>query len=177
MMVAERVGVRALVVASLALVGALALTACSPSSPEHERDAAVYESIVRWLMDRDIPPPDEPPLHLFFEELGNETIPLEVQVELIERLEEDANVRFIDAREEAVDADDPAMPVHDGGALVGLGAVPADGPPSVRVDVYRSVEQASAYRFELSGSGANWRISGEPELLPPEDLMIDDEGG
>lgn len=158
------------IVAATSLCG----VACTEPSPSETREAAVYEELIRWVIATAQPGDGDGPPRLFVESVTDSEIPLEVQVETISRLGDDADLRFIDDREEAV-ADDEMATVDDEGLLVGLGAVPPDPPVVVRLEIYRSVEDTVAYLVELTGSGEQWRISGTPEPVIVEDLVPEEE--
>lgn len=161
-------------VVSFALAASLAGAACTEPSQSDTREAAVYEELLRWVIETERPGDGDGPPSLFVDSATDSEIPLEVQVEVIDRLGDDADVRFIDDREEAV-TDDELAPVHDEGVLVGLGAVPTGPPVIVRLEVYRSVEDTAAYLVELAGSDEAWRISGTPQPVIVEDLVPEEE--
>lgn len=132
-------------------------------------DAEVYAAVVSWFADQQPPPEDDELGVVFLDDLG-EPIPIEVQVELLDVLEDELNVRFIDDDEEAVDEDVEGMPVHDDGLLLRLGPV-VDRQEHVEVDVeqYEAEDEVSRYRVVVESSGDAWRVVGEPEDVPVPD--------
>lgn len=156
---------------ALALVGA---AGCTGTSPSETREAAVYEELVRWAVGADPTAGvagDGP--SVFIDSLHEDGIPLEVQVDTINRLGDELDVRFIDDQAEAL-SDDEDLSVRDSGVLIGLGAVPASSPVVVRVEVYRSLVDNSAFLVALVGGGDSWRLDGEPEPLPVAELVEDE---
>jgi hypothetical protein len=178
---AEEVGVATLQLRSTLLragcCSAIVLSGCGGGSVEDGSVADVYGAAVRWLVEEvgDADRPD--PERVFLEATGEDAIPLEVQVEVINRLEDDMAVRFIDTREEAVEASEPGDPIRDAGVLIGLGPVTDIDRPPVRlhVDRYRNVRDVVAYELVLERRAGDWQVAGEPEPLPvpDEDLGLD----
>jgi hypothetical protein len=156
--------------ALLVVICATPLIGCSRTSPAEVRAAGAYTTVVRWLLVNEMGADPDPELALFFESLTADEIPLEVQVEMIGLLDEFANVRFIDEHEEAVDLDLVGFPVHDGGLLIGLGAIGPDDPLVVRAEMYRNQDEISAFRFTLVESGSGWRVDADPENVPVEEF-------
>lgn len=158
------------VLTGLVLVG---VAGCTGTSPSQTREAAVYEELVRWAIDLGATPGagDEP--SVFIDSLHEDGIPLEVQVDTIERLGEELDVRFIDDQAEALSGDE-ALSVRDGGVLIGLGAVPTSSPVVVRVEVYRSLADNAAFLVALVGGDESWAIDGVPEPLPVAELVEDE---
>jgi hypothetical protein len=150
---------------ALVVTAAAAVGACTTSSDSDVRAAAVYEAVVRWFAERHDDDPE--PLPVFIEARGEgaET-DLAVQAELIDLTVDDATVRFIDAREEAVgeDEDDPdQQAVRDGGVLIRLEPVLENGPPmTLDVDEYVDETTFRTLRFTLSEDGDNWQVVGGP---------------
>jgi hypothetical protein len=160
-----------------ACCAAVVLSGCSGSTTEeHGSVADVYGTAVRWLVD-DVGDAERPePERVFLEATGEDAIPLEVQVEVINRLEADMAVRFIDTREEAVEATEPGDPIRDEGILIGLGPVNdiERSPVRLQVDRYRNVQDVVAYELTLERRGGNWRVTGGARTLPvPGDLGLD----
>jgi len=105
---------------------------------------------------------------VFVEAVDDAVIPLSVQIDVVNRLEETLAVRFIDSRQEAIDTALPGDPVRDGGILVGLGAiVDIEKPPaSLYGDRYRDIRDVVAYSLLLDRGQDGWQVSGEPHRLP-----------
>jgi hypothetical protein len=82
---------------------------------------------------------------------------LEVQAEVIERLEERASVRFVDTQQQAVDAKVEDEPALDGGVLLRLGRVPAQGDEiQVAAERYQRTDDWTAMRFLVRSHDAGW---------------------
>ena len=82
---------------------------------------------------------------------------LEVQAEVIERLEERASVRFVDTQQQAVDAKVEDEPALDGGVLLRLGRVPAEGDEiQVAAERYQRTDDWTAMRFLVRSHDAGW---------------------
>jgi hypothetical protein len=163
----------------VALVAILLIAPACSTGPtgEDDRDAAVYAAVVRWLLTDEggapgfVPfgPDDDRPV--FIEPIDPDGIPLEVQVGVIERLEDLAELRFVDTREEALDETEPTAPVHSDGVLLGLGSISEESPPTVRGERYRDESDVDAYRFTMSRESGEWTVAGEPEAVEPESLI------
>lgn len=167
---AARYRMASAVLTALALVG---VAGCTGTSPSETREAAVYEELVRWVIGVDAAAGAADQPGVFIDSLHEDGIALEVQVDTIDRLGDELDVRFIDDQAEAL-SDDEALSVRDGGVLIGLGAVPSASPVVVRVEVYRSLADKAAYLVALVGSGDSWRLDGEPEALPVAELVEDE---
>jgi hypothetical protein len=131
-----------------------------------ERDAGVYEVVLRDLVLADLPPSaDEDPLPVVYI-LGPDgtSIPADIQVSVVKPLKDEAEIRFVDAREDAVlaeapEGDDREKPVRDDGVLVTFGALPETGSTiEVEVDIYGSAEDDRAYDVTLAGGPSRWMI-------------------
>lgn len=144
----------------------------SPPDPQEDRTASVYVAIVEWFAGADDTDPE--PLPVFVEPRGDgATIPLEAQTALIAATEEDAAVRFIDAREEAlVEDDDGRLVAADDGVLLRLPPVDQIAQPVIAdVDVHLQDDRFLTLRFELEPHADGWRPVG-----PPEQIAIPEEG-
>jgi hypothetical protein len=156
-------------------MGVLAASCAETASPEENRDAAVYTTVVRWVMNEFPTAPTENPDDLpvvFIEPLTIDTIPIEVQVAMIDNLVDDATVRFTDTRAAAVDEGDPAQPVRAGSILIGLGAIPDGSDLAIRAEVYLSLDEIAGYIIAVEFDGVGWNIEGEPEAAPAEGLIV-----
>ncbi len=101
-----------LTVATIALLGLSACTGISsPGTPSQE--ASAYEAVISSMIDGvEIQPDglDQLPV-LFIEAFASGGIPLVVQVEVVAAFDESYDVRFIDDREAATEADEAAQSV------------------------------------------------------------------
>jgi hypothetical protein len=172
---------RAIQLACAVGVATLTLAACDQADDDPRagegREAAVYESILEWILDEEpVADTDERPGWTMFVGSRHERpIAVDVQVLVVETLDERIVVRFIDERAEAVDEDADKQPVRENGMLVGLGAVPAEGDRvDVYVDRYRETDDVDAWEVTVRRAGESWTITGVPiatdvRPLPPSD--------
>lgn len=162
-------------VLAVLLLGPLLLAACPDEDPDTtERSIEIYGVVLDWVIENRVPPPpdEEEVTPVFVESLGPE-VDLQVQVELLDRFEgSGVDLRFIDARTEAVADDVEDQPVQAGGILVGVGPIP-DGRTSVdvRAEIYRTVDDVEAHRFPLVRRAEGWQLLEEPTEVDPEGLV------
>ena len=152
-----------------------ATTADDPTAGDG-RAAAVYESILVWMLD-DEPDPgadERAEWPMFVASRSEQPIGVDVQALVAEALDDQVFVRFIDERAEAVEDGTEDRAVRDEGILVGLGAVPPEGDRiDVYVDRYRNLVDVEAWQFSVARVGETWEIAGAPapvevRPLPPE---------
>ena len=156
-------------------MGAIAASCAETTSPQESRQAAIYATVIRWSMAEHPPAApdnaDELPV-VFVESLTPDVIPIEVQVEVIDQLVDEASIRFTDSRAEAVDEDDPTQPVQAGSILIGLGAIPDGSEPVMRAEIYQSLDDVYGYLLAVVPDGAEWKLDGEPEVTEAEGLIV-----
>jgi hypothetical protein len=166
---------RRLALAAFVALGIIAASCAETASPQENREAAIYTTVIRFSMAAHPPAapenPDELPA-VFVESLTPDIIPIEVQVEVIDRLVDEASIRFTDSRAEAVDEDDPTQPVQAGSILIGLGAIPDGSQPVMRVEIYQSLEIVHGYLVAVVPDGVDWKLDGEPEVTEAEGLIV-----
>jgi hypothetical protein len=149
----------------MVLVGALVCTASACSGNEADRVHAgeVYDAAVRWFAAERTDDPD--PLRVFVESRGEgATIPLDVQAQVVRLSADVADVRFIDARSEAlIDLGDGTLAVRDGGVLIRLGPVPEKG-RRLDLDIDRWLDGATfeSLRFALGKVVNGWLVVRDP---------------
>ena len=142
----SRIAGLALVVALGGVVGGAATdrarTAC------HATPRCTSPTIRDVLADQ--PPPAEPDVLpvVFVVGVGETKIPADVQAEVAVELDDDAEIRFADKREEAMLEDEEHAPVRDHGLLIAVGELPGgDDERSdtaiIDVEVYRSDQDSS----------------------------------
>lgn len=146
-------------VVALGLILALANAACDPSTETGEREAVAYTGLVKTVVG---PEPfdkfDDPrDLVVWIYPLGDQPIDLDVQVEVLDRLEDYATVRFVDAFEEAVAEEKAGVPVLQDGVVVGLGPLPQDL-SRAQVERYES-EVDEPRRFAASHEDDEWHLA------------------
>lgn len=153
---------------TMAGTAALAVGACttSPDSSE-DRTAGVYAAVIQAVAEEG--PGEFMSLEghaervVYAGPLGDEVeIPLGVQVMVVEALRENdfATVRFVDDREEAVDASVEAEPVLEDGVLVLLGDVPEDGPTTVEAELYVTADDVEDFAAHAAEESDSWVVTG-----------------
>jgi hypothetical protein len=157
--------VGAVVLAALAIVG------CGGSTKDEiSRDAQVYVATIRDVLAEQPPaePPDVLPV-VYVVGVGEERIPAGVQAEVAAALDEDAEIRFADKREEALQSDKEHVPVRDDGLLVAVGEVAPDvDPVVVHVEIYRSEADWSRVVLTIGKQSSQWTVTAE-SVVPPGD--------
>ena len=112
---------------AMCVAAAFALTVLSTGCVDNAdsdntiRDTAVYRAVIVDVVDRsgvDLDSSDELPT-LFIEAFDADGIALEVQVEIVNDLTEQYDVRFVDDREEALAPDLADLPVRSNSLLIG----------------------------------------------------------
>jgi hypothetical protein len=176
-----------------AIAGALLLlSACGDDEQTvtaAERDAAIYSTVLRDMVLAEIPPADPAedgsdslPI-LYVTGADGESIAVDVQAEVVKNLKDEAEVRFVDAREDALVTDEEddesgdddgsgtrsgagtsastagEEPVQDDGVLTTFGPLPDEGTTvDVDVEIYRDSTDNQAYVVTLAGSRTQWVI-------------------
>lgn len=171
-------------VALVGLLGALA-PACTSSSPSQQRAESVYAAVVRWFAGQH---GGDDQLAVFIEPRGEGTeISLEVQAALVSDVVDVADVRFIDAREEALEEVElstettteageqgsgvTVWQVRNGGVLIRIGPVIEDG-DQVRMEVDRWVvdDSFTTLTFVVGQRAGEWVVIGDPAPTGTLDL-------
>ena len=164
---------------AMCVAAAFALTVLSTGCVDNAdsdntiRDTAVYRAVIVDVVDRsgvDLDSSDELPT-LFIEAFDADGIALEVQVEIINDLTEQYDVRFVDDREEALAPDLEDLPVRPNSLLIGLGPIVHDGTIDVRSELYVNSDEIRAYRYTLAGRDDRWDLVGAPEEIRPEGFI------
>jgi hypothetical protein len=157
------------------MIAALVLAGCAGEvASQDDRESDIYAVALTWIVARPDVADDAEAPPIYIEHLGPDGISLDVQVKLIEQFDQDdVELRFVDGRAEAVDETLEGMPVRDGSVLVGLGPISDDLPTELRAEVYRDLDDVTAYRFTLRRSGGEWELAEAPEVVDPEGLVAD----
>ncbi len=161
---------------SMALVAFWLLAGCGNGDQPDEtaRDAAIYRSVLTDIVDRsgvEFDGDEDLPV-LYIEALGPDGIPLEVQVEVVGAFVEQYEIRFIDAFEEAVDAELPDLPVPEGALLIGLGDIDVEVTAEVHSEVYLRIDEVRGFDYTLVDfGGQRWDIVGSPTETEAEGLV------
>lgn len=166
---------------AVAVVAAVVIAAaCTPTDDDPSdglgREATIYESILDWMLEGESLPDDgeRPAWTMYVSSRYERPIGVDVQVRVVESLDDVIEVRFIDQRSEAVDEAADEQPVREGGILIGLGAVPAEGDSvDVYVDRYRELDDVEAWEVGLRREGESWDVADATAVdvrpLPPSD--------
>lgn len=149
------------VLAMLALVG---VAGCrDEGNKTAERTAAVVEATIRHVASQhplaeDAEVGDLPVVYVV--SVGEEALSAGIQADVVSALRDDVEVRFADAREEAIDETAPTAPVKDGGVLVVLGDVPKLGNPVVvSLEIYTARHEHTKMVFSFVPSGDQWDVT------------------
>jgi hypothetical protein len=143
---------------------ALAVVGCDGAKKdEWSRDAQVYVATIRDVLAAEPPRDETAPLPVVYVVgVGEEKIAAGVQADVAQALDEDAEIRFADKREEALLEDQEDVPVRDEGVLVAVGAVPPDvNPVEVRVEIYRSEVDWSKVVLTIGNTSSQWTVTSE----------------
>lgn len=148
-------------------VALVALAACSSDGGTRPdvRTAGIYEAALRWVLAAETQPPaaeDDLPV-VYVVSANGRSIAAQAQVAVVDAMNEDATLRFTDAREDALDVDVDGRPVMDEGVLVIVGPVADGSPVDLEVEVYRDQADDRAYMLRVSGGGDNWRVTAASE--------------
>jgi hypothetical protein len=158
---------------ALAVLVVGGFTACADTSEADDLPSAgdIYAAVFRQL---DIPSGvDGEAAVVYVVERNDEPLSLDEQVQVIQDLEDDFDVRFVDDIEAAaeVDEDGSLVPPLDG-ALVAIGPPkPAEGDDElvvVRAEIMSSADVTNAWQFSLRGVDEVQIVEAdetEPELL------------
>lgn len=166
-----RIAIAVLMTVVTAALGVACGDSADPTSdPPEPPGAAAYAVVIA----RFLPPaldPDELPV-VYVVPVNGEALALDVQVDVIDRLAEVSDVRFVDDVRAAVDEDSSDLPPRDHGTLVGLGRFSADGPYTVRVELYRGLDRVDGRLITVRNEDGNWVVI-DAETVTPEVLVGD----
>jgi hypothetical protein len=143
---------------------ALAVAGCDGTkTDESSRVAQVYVATIRDVLAAE--PPRDPAAKLpvvYVVGVGEEKIAATVQADVAQALDEDAEIRFADKREEALLEDQEDVPVRDEGVLLAIDAVPPDDDPvDVHVEIYRSEVDSSKVVLTVGMRSSQWTVTSE----------------
>jgi hypothetical protein len=147
-------------VVALGLGVASLAAACSDvagnSDDETDRAVAIYVAVLRAVVDPVARGDgDQPPVFVEHEDM-EEDIDLDVQVGVVNDLEDEYDVRFIDSREEALVDDEPGTAVVDDGVLVGLGPISTGDPVTVLAHRYWGEGEQESFAVDVHEVGERW---------------------
>jgi hypothetical protein len=164
-------------IVALGLVASAGASACSDvgggSDEETDRAVDIYVAVLRSVVDPVRPVDVEhPPVFVEHEDM-DEDIELDVQVGVVNELEGEYDVRFIDSREEALTSDEPGTAVADDGVLVGLGPIAAGDPVTVLAHRYWGEGRQESFAVDVHETGDQWDAAAPREVAPPTTAATD----
>lgn len=140
------------------VVGAGLLAGCSddPEPGVVQRTDAIT-AVVMWQADEQEPALDDrgqPQLPvIYIVSADGKTIDVSVQAAVTEATTDDAIVRFADDADDAFDSAVDGAPVHDGGVMLALGAVPEPAHSMViEIDRYAARDQHEVIGIEVTAT-------------------------
>ena len=144
---------RSRAVGPLLLLCSLVLLACTSeprsSAPE---PGEVYAHAITRLRAQAGTPDASAPVFVVARGEGT-TIDLDVQADILRRLQDTVDVRFVDEPSEAMDDDG----VRDGGIITAVGPIVADGDrATLECDLRLSASSATTWRFSFRETADGW---------------------
>jgi hypothetical protein len=147
----------------LALVVAVISACGSSTSKDRDRRATDVDVAVLRVALGTFPGNGARPLVFVSPLDGGRPIPLAVQAAVIRSLEKQADVRFVDEQDEAIDVKTAGKPVLEGGVLFSLAEVPQSGNAiEIRGERYRTAADRSPLRFSVRLTTGGWAA----QLIP-----------
>lgn len=147
----------------------VALGGCDhPSSAVGDRQKVVVEVAIRqaveWyptaVVDGELPV-------VYVVRMGEQKLAATVQAEVIEAMHDTVDVRFADLRDEAIQADQPDLPVKDAGVMLLVGDIPDEGSRvDLPIEVYVDATDRRAAVLAVARSGAEWAITSSSLVEP-----------
>jgi hypothetical protein len=132
-----------------------------------QRAAGIYSIVIREIAKTKPRRAGQPQQTLYVEGAGGYEIPLEVQVQVVDRLKDLGRVRFIDQRGEAVQLAVTREPVRKNGMLILLNPVVGEGETvEVVADRYDQTDEVLRSRYTVEEHDGDWRTVGEPVTTP-----------
>jgi hypothetical protein len=139
----------------LATVAACAGAVDAGARPADARLAAIYGAVI-LAVGGEHPVGEEPPVVFVVPRSDAKAIPLPVQAAVVDELDGEVSVRFVDEDDEAIDGSVDGRPVKEG-FLLRLGPVaPTGDPVEVIVDRYRSVADQESFELSARSDGQRW---------------------
>jgi hypothetical protein len=158
-------------IVALGLAATAGASACSDvaggSDDDTDRAVDIYVAVLRSVVDPVRPADVEhPPVFVEHEDM-DEDIELDVQVGVVNELEDEYDVRFIDSREEALSSEEPRIRVADDGVLVGLGPIANGDPVTVLARRYWGEGREESFAVDVRERGDEWDASRPREVASP----------
>ena len=158
----------------VALSGAFGAGCGGSAEDGVSRDAQIYVAAIREVLAAQPPPTDPDVLPVVYVVgVGETKIPADVQAEVAVELDDDADIRFADARDEAMLEDEEHAPVRDQGVLVAVGELPGGDDEHmdtalIDVEVYRSDQDSSSVVLTMSRRSSHWAVTSSSVLATAE---------
>jgi len=166
--------------AALALV---IVSACDGGGDDElSGSARIYIAAVRSVAERmPVDAEDREKLPVVYV-VSNDAEPIaaDVQAEVANALDKDADVRFADARVEALDLEKPHEPVRGEGRLLTVGRIEDDADVvDLQVEIYRSDEEWSRGVVTLERSAEDWAVTSSSivEVVTPSSSVPGSSAG
>jgi hypothetical protein len=136
-----------------------------------EREAAILEAVVREVGLGDPPAEGEPLPVVYVVGADDVTFDIGVQAGVAQAFTDLAELRFADSRTEVVDEADESLPVRDGGVLLAVGPIPAEGRRSADVPVerYQSLEDHVDLVVSVTWRDLTWTVASTIVVPDPLD--------
>lgn len=160
----------------LVLLTLVGLTACRDEpNRSAERTVGIVTATIRHVAAQRLDPDDtaapsstiadgDLPV-VFVVNVGEEQLSAGVQADVVSALRDEIDVRFSDARDEAIDTAEPMEPVRDGGVLIVLNGVPKLGNPAmVTVEIYKTRNEHVKLVFSAVPAAEEWEITETSEV-------------
>lgn len=153
----------------LAVLAGATVTACDDGSAAEpptsvDRTSESYEQLIRWALGHRPPlePLGEGDRPVVYVVSAADAIGVDVQADVAKALDDDADIRFADARDEAINDDGELMPVRDNGLLVTIQAQEqtVDDTFELDVDLYQDADHQSRHHIVLAESvNGTWDVT------------------
>jgi hypothetical protein len=149
-------------------VAALALAAVgcgddTEAEPRAVTPAKVIVTAIRGVVDTELSTTTEPDAStpiVYVVSVAENGISPGAQADVASALRDDIEVRFADQRAEAIDEGGDGAPVPDGGVLLVIGEIPAEGRSiEVAIEVYRNEDDWRKAVFTFRFGGDEWSVT------------------
>lgn len=161
------------VVASVIAIACLA--SCSDSEPAAlavQDDAIAYVTVIEPFLPSSSPEADPRPV-VFVSSIGDDSMSLDSQIEVIESFGESYDVQFIDVVDAVLQTDVPGAPPKDDGVLLAIGLMVGESPYTVRVEVYRNADDVDAHLVIVVGGPDDWSVDEITDVEPEVFAHVD----
>lgn len=126
-----------------------------------ERHASAWEQVIRSVALAESAPvgEDDPLPVVFAHEISDDDTPAQVQVEVVNALIDEADVRFADDPDVVIDDSEDGEPVDDDGVLLTMQPPPETGDRiTVEVERYRTADDTVTVDVVLTGGAPAWAV-------------------